>query len=149
VANSGSDGIIFFGSATVRRSIFDRAISIGPKGFRVEGSEAERGASVLARISHHCLATTADPHRLAGRLCPAQILLREKPSAAIRGRPLGGPVVHRTTGSSASPFKPARRNVRYAFAVSQPVRPARPAPRRPRDGSGEKSELVRPAVRGL
>ena len=52
----------------------------------------------------------------------------------IPGRPLGGPVVHQTTGSSASPFQTPQGSESYAFAVFQSVRPARPALRRPRDG---------------
>ncbi len=41
------------------------------------------------------------PHEIKTPSAVRAILLRAKPSAAIPGRSLGGPVVHRTTGSSA------------------------------------------------
>jgi len=62
------------------------------------------------------------------------ILLRARPSAAIPGGPLGGPA-----GRQAHPPRPSRRlDVVSAIQLPSPsfgpCGPARPAPRRPRDG---------------
>ncbi len=80
------------------------------------------------------------------RLCAARSCAAQGP-ALIPGRPLGGPVVHRTTGSSASPFQPARRSVSYAFAVFRPCGLPDRRLGALATGSGEKSGLDRSAVR--
>jgi hypothetical protein len=81
------------------------------------------GGTLLFQVGYGALA--AMTLASAAQSCSAQS------PVLIPGRPLGGPVVHRVTGSSASPS--SRLDVGYSFAV-QPVRPQRPAPRRPRDG---------------
>ena len=101
----------------------------------------------LAQISRHHPAGTIHPVGLAGRRSFAlRNPLRAKPSAAITGRPLGGPIVHRTTGSCASPFKLARCSVRYAFVVISPCGP----PDRRRGGLAKAvvrdRDVIRPAV---
>ena len=51
-------------------------------------------------------------------------------SAAIPSRPFGGPVVHRTTGSSASPFKAGSTRCQLRLRRFRSVRTQRPASRR-------------------
>ena len=63
----------------------------------------------LARISHHHHpAATTDPLGLAGRLVLRNPAPRKVQRSSLAARSAG---VHRATGSSASSFKPARRNV--------------------------------------